>query len=158
MQRNIAHRLLKGYDLTNVVENLSIDNNEVDKWAENIRLYSRVNQRNYHIISAKNMITSMKTYKEAMESNLALNNKICVDMDGKVKNYIDHDHWCFNILDTNIMKVKNNKSLLQSWNTSKDKIENCKDCKYRYICIDFDEIVKKNGRFYRKHECGFKNM
>lgn len=41
-----------------------------------------------------------------------------------------------NIKDTTLEDALNHKDFKKYWNLTKDKIEVCKDCEFRYICTD----------------------
>ena len=55
-----------------------------------------------------------------------------------------------------ILKFIDFSNTQKLWNASKDKIDICKDCEYRYMCYDPRvPIERKDGSWYYETECSY---
>ncbi|UKB84878.1 grasp-with-spasm system SPASM domain peptide maturase [Chryseobacterium sp. MEBOG06] len=75
-------------------------------------------------------------YQESHFVNSCLNNKISIDKDGNIKNCPSMSQSFGNIRDTTLEDALNHAEFKKYWNLTKDSIEVCKDCEFRYICTD----------------------
>lgn len=75
-------------------------------------------------------------YDESHCTNTCLAGKISIDIDGNIRNCPAMPQSFGNIEDTTLENVLNHKDFKKYWNLSKDNIEVCKDCEFRYICTD----------------------
>ncbi len=41
------------------------------------------------------------------------------------------------------------------WNVSKDNVEKCNLCQYRYVCNDMSELIKTNHTYERVSDCEY---
>jgi len=73
---------------------------------------------------------------EAINHNSCLHKKISIDKDGNIKNCPAMPQSFGNIKNIPLEKGLNHRDLKKYWNLSKDKIQICKDCEFRYICTD----------------------
>lgn len=87
-------------------------------------------------IMQKDFITSIKTYSEFTQFNSCLNKKISIDNDGNIKNCPSLPQSFGNIKDITLEEALNHTDIKKYWNVTKDKIDVCKDCEFRYICTD----------------------
>jgi len=63
-------------------------------------------------------------------------NKIAIDMDGQIKNCLWSTEVFGNIREVNLKRILLTGILEQTWELTKDKIEVCSSCEYRYACSD----------------------
>ncbi|MDR2836511.1 MAG: grasp-with-spasm system SPASM domain peptide maturase [Bacteroidales bacterium] len=75
-------------------------------------------------------------FYESLHKNNCLNGKICIDKNGNVKNCLYIDEIFGNIKKNSIKSIIDNTKFCNLWDLSKDKIEICKDCEFRYMCFD----------------------
>ena len=75
-------------------------------------------------------------YQEANKFNSCLHKKIAIDKDGNIKNCPSMPQSFGNIKDTTLEEALNHQDFKKYWNLTKDNIEVCKDCEFRYICTD----------------------
>lgn len=87
-------------------------------------------------VDLKYFNTNLPKVLEAFNHNSCLNKKIAIDIDGNIKNCPAMSQSFGNIKDTTLEEALNKKDFKKYWNLSKDKIEICKDCEFRYICTD----------------------
>ena len=80
--------------------------------------------------------TNLPKVLEAINHNSCLHKKISIDSNGNIKNCPAMYQSYGNIKDTTLEETLQHKDFKQYWNITKDKIEVCKDCEFRYICTD----------------------
>ena len=61
-----------------------------------------------------------------------------------------------NIKDTTLKATLNHKDFKKYWNISKDQIEVCKDCEFRYVCTDCRAYIDEPENVLSKPlKCGY---
>lgn len=93
------------------------------------------------ISKASLSIGTLETILHNMGANSCLNKKIAIDLQGNIKNCPSLPEVYGNIANDRLHIVAQNKTLQKYWRMTKDQIEVCKDCKYRYICTDCRAFV-----------------
>ena len=68
--------------------------------------------------------------------SLHLHKKISIDVDGNIRNCPSMPQSFGNIKDTTLEEALEHPDFKKYWNLTKDHIEVCKDCEFRYICTD----------------------
>ena len=101
------------------------------------------------------MKCNMNFYCEAKNFNVGLNKKITIDESGEISNYFSHKESFGNIESIEIEKLLQDEEFRYKWLINNDKIEKCKDCQYRYMCLSNSDIVKNNDKFFKVDNCGF---
>jgi len=96
---------------------------------------------------------------EAHNSHNYFNKKLYIDKDGNLKNGLNSTNTFGNInaitkpvfIDT----IKS-KSFQEKWNVKKEETLTCKDCEFRFMCVDPREpFLNKKGEWYHKTECNY---
>jgi SPASM domain peptide maturase of grasp-with-spasm system len=87
-------------------------------------------------ISPQYFSINMDCFTEAREYNTCLNKKIAVDVQGNIKNCPSMKKAFGNIKDVALADVLKNPEFKKLWTINKDTIEVCKDCEFRYFCVD----------------------
>ncbi|WP_262696837.1 grasp-with-spasm system SPASM domain peptide maturase [Chryseobacterium sp. 3008163] len=80
--------------------------------------------------------TNLPKILEAINHNSCLHKKISIDSEGNIRNCPSMPQSFGNIKETTLETALNHKDFKKYWNLTKDKIEVCKDCEFRYICTD----------------------
>lgn len=80
--------------------------------------------------------TSIPSFTEAVNRNSCLNQKLGIDHKGQVKNCPTMVKVFGNIKTDSLLEIVRDPYFQDIWNLSKDQIEVCKDCQYRYVCSD----------------------
>jgi SPASM domain peptide maturase of grasp-with-spasm system len=80
--------------------------------------------------------TNINKVLEAINYNSCLYKKIGIDAQGNIKNCPSMCKAFGNIENTTLEEVLNKENFKKYWNITKDNIEVCKDCEFRYICTD----------------------
>jgi radical SAM protein with 4Fe4S-binding SPASM domain len=60
---------------------------------------------------------------------------------------------CGNILTSSLQEILNGQKLQQCWYTTKDMVEKCKDCEYRYACTDCRPLAQGSDSAKRWLAC-----
>lgn len=87
-------------------------------------------------VDLKYFNTNLPKILESINHNSCLHKKIGIDVNGNIKNCPSMPQSFGNIKDTTLEKALNQSGFKKYWNLTKDKIEVCKDCEFRYICTD----------------------
>lgn len=68
---------------------------------------------------------------------------------------MDYSHIIGNIKNDNLIELLKHSAFQDYWELSKDKIDGCKDCEFRYSCFDcrMREIIDKDALFSRTRYC-----
>ncbi|GAA5095734.1 hypothetical protein GCM10023210_28850 [Chryseobacterium ginsengisoli] len=88
--------------------------------------------------------SNIKLFTEAIKHNSCLHKKISIDKDGNIKNCSAMSQSFGNIYTTTLEQALNQKDFKKYWNLTKDNIEVCKDCEFRYICTDCRAYTEQN--------------
>lgn len=86
---------------------------------------------------------NLRTFSEALYHNSCLNRKISIDMQGNIKNCPSMTESFGNIKDTPLKVALDKEGFKKYWNLTKDEIEVCKDCEFKYICTDCRAFTEK---------------
>ncbi len=105
----------------------------------------------------KNKFTvNLLSFTEALAHNSCLNRKISIDANGNIKNCPSMPQSFGNIKDTTLKEALNHKDFKKYWNITKDQIDVCKDCEFRYICTDCRAYIENPNDIYSKPlKCGY---
>jgi radical SAM protein with 4Fe4S-binding SPASM domain len=93
---------------------------------------------------------NMNFYTESINYNVGLNGKVCIDTFGNVKNYLTHVKNYGNINNESLVNILRNNNFKYKWLITKDNVESCNECQYRYMCNDTDDIIINNNKFVKK--------
>ncbi|UKB78531.1 grasp-with-spasm system SPASM domain peptide maturase [Chryseobacterium sp. MEBOG07] len=96
------------------------------------------------LIDLKNINLNRNSYLEAKQHNSCLHKKIAVDIEGNIKNCPSMFQNFGNIRDTTLENALSHPEFKKYWNLTKDSIEVCKDCEFRYICTDCRAYTEQN--------------
>lgn len=95
-----------------------------------------------------NFSTNIKCFTESLHHNSCLHKKISIDSEGNIRNCPSMPQSFGNIKDTTLEEALAHPDFKKYWNLTKDHIEVCKDCEFRYICTDcraYTERTHKNA-------------
>jgi radical SAM protein with 4Fe4S-binding SPASM domain len=82
-------------------------------------------------------IMNENSFVDSHHHHPCLSGKIAVTATGDVLPCIfARNQLCGNILDQSLFEILNSPPLTNCWHTTKDHIEKCSDCEYRYACAD----------------------
>ncbi|WP_020535030.1 grasp-with-spasm system SPASM domain peptide maturase [Lewinella cohaerens] len=109
----------------------------------------------HDVVSAENFFLSLDTFLESQQHNIGLNRKVSIDRNGFIKNYLSHETFHGNVCSESIKDVISTSSFQKCWFLHNDIILVCKDCQYRYMCVDNTEIIKSEGGYRKNKQCSF---
>ncbi|RZL33302.1 MAG: grasp-with-spasm system SPASM domain peptide maturase [Pedobacter sp.] len=100
--------------------------------------------------------TNITKVLEAVNHNSCLHKKIGIDAQGNIKNCPTMPQTFGNINQTTLEEAISHQDFKKYWNLTKDHIAVCKDCEFRYMCIDNRIPIERiDGSFYNSLECSY---
>ena len=90
----------------------------------------------------------MGTFFEGQHHNTCLNRKVCLDTEGNIMNCPFMGICYGNIRDVTLKDAISMKGFTDLWDISKDEIDVCKDCEFRYMCTDCRCFVKHSENVF----------
>jgi SPASM domain peptide maturase of grasp-with-spasm system len=95
-------------------------------------------------------------FAEALAHNSCLNRKISVDQHGEIRNCPSLPDSYGNAATTPLRAALDRPEFRRLWAVTKDQVETCRDCEFRYVCTDCRAYVAPSGHAYRKPaKCGY---
>jgi SPASM domain peptide maturase of grasp-with-spasm system len=108
------------------------------------------------VIASHYFMPNIQTFTESHHHNSCLNRKISIDTEGNIKNCPSMSQSFGNIRDTTLQEALDHPDFKKYWNVTKDQIEVCKDCEFRYICTDCRAYIENPEDMYSKPlKCGY---
>lgn len=101
---------------------------------------------NKSIESVDDFVLNFNMYNEALHRNLMFNKSVYIDSLGNIKKHKEDLEIYGNIASTNLVNIPENKDFKSFWEITKDKIEVCKSCEFRYVCPDGKIPFKSNSK------------
>src|SRR5690606_37404254 len=103
---------------------------------------------------------NVKLFREAQHFNTYFVNKIYFDKNGDIKNSIRLTKSFGNIENLHkvedLSKIVAKKDFQEYWFVHKDLIDICKNCEYRYFCVDNRIPIKRNeNEWFNTVECNY---
>lgn len=98
---------------------------------------------------------NIKTYTEALQFNTCLNGKISIDKHGEIKNCPSMEVSFGNVTEKTLQEALLDKHFKKYWKVTKDQIDICKDCEFRYICTDCRAYAKTADDTSKPLKCGY---
>ncbi|EFK36764.1 Predicted metal-binding protein [Chryseobacterium gleum] len=98
-------------------------------------------------VELKYFNTNIPKVIEAVNHNSCLYKKMGIDKNGNLKNCPLMNESFGNINSQSLEETLNQSGFKKYWNLTKDYIETCKDCEFRYVCTDcraYTENAEKN--------------
>lgn len=97
--------------------------------------------------------TNIEIFSEAQVHNLGLNRKVCINRNGEIMNYLDHDIHYGSVTSIAISEIVHSDEFIRKWHISNDQIEGCATCHYRYACISNSDIKVVGEKYYKTNPC-----
>ncbi len=85
---------------------------------------------------------NLQTFSEAQQLNTCLNKKLSINVDGEIMNCPSLKRSFGNVQDTKLKEAVYTNSFRKIWSVSKNQIDVCRDCEFRYICTDCRAYTK----------------
>lgn len=87
-------------------------------------------------ISKNDFIINIPFYLEGVNYNTCLSGKVSITKNGSIKNCPSLSKSYGNIDENSIDEIVNKTEFKELWNITKNKVNICKHCEFRYICSD----------------------
>jgi SPASM domain peptide maturase of grasp-with-spasm system len=100
------------------------------------------------IIRSKDFGISLSLYTESLNFNTCLNRKIGIDADGEIRNCPSMTKSFGNIKNKSLFEALNEDEFRSLWKITKDQIDVCKDCEFRYLCTDCRANIKDTSNIF----------
>ncbi|MEL6534359.1 MAG: grasp-with-spasm system SPASM domain peptide maturase [Bacteroidota bacterium] len=81
-------------------------------------------------------------FLESMNFNNCLHKKLGIDTKGQIKNCPAMHESYGSIGETPLLEVVEKEEFTKTWTTTKDQVQECQDCEFRYLCTDCRVHVK----------------
>lgn len=101
-------------------------------------------------------VLNQDAYLEGISKNLYFNRKIYIDNDYNIKHGFEDSFNYGNLKKDSIENIIFSKPFSELWNITKDQIEVCKNCEFRYICPDNRiPLKRKENDYYHQTDCNY---
>lgn len=103
------------------------------------------------------LVPNMFRFTESLKHNLYFNRKIYIDRTGQVKNGEFQSGDFLNIKTASLIDICQNPAFQKYWTVHKDCIRVCRDCEFRYGCVDFRVPVQcaDTSEYYYETPCNY---
>jgi SPASM domain peptide maturase of grasp-with-spasm system len=99
---------------------------------------------------------TLDNFLESHQFNSCLHKKISVDVHGMVRNCPSMDKSYGHISDTSFLEVLSMEGFKTLWGVTKDQVNICRHCEFRYICTDCRVFTETADVPYNKpSRCGY---
>jgi SPASM domain peptide maturase of grasp-with-spasm system len=99
---------------------------------------------------------NVESFTESQSLNSCLNRKISIDASGEIRNCPAMRSGYGNAASTALGDVLAQPEFRRVWEISKDQIETCRDCEFRYICTDCRALLSNPSNPLSKPlRCGY---
>jgi SPASM domain peptide maturase of grasp-with-spasm system len=99
---------------------------------------------------------NLGTFLEAQRHNTCLNRKISVDARGEIRNCPSLGLSFGNVREVSLHAAVAHRDFAALWQINKDQIEVCRDCEFRYICVDCRAYLSRpDDRYSKPAKCGY---
>lgn len=107
-------------------------------------------------VSPCQFAVNLQAFSEAMHFNSCLYKKVGIDEKGDIRNCPSLKQSYGHISNTSINEVIKNPIFTEKWGITKDQINVCRDCEFRYICTDCRAFLQDASDPYSKPlKCGY---
>lgn len=108
------------------------------------------------IVSPKYFTININSFTKAINYNSCLKGKVSIDHNGEIKNCPSMKKSYGNISNVSLEKAISKKDFKELWGITKDQVSICKDCEFRYVCIDCRAYLENADDIYSKPlKCGY---
>lgn len=93
---------------------------------------------------------TMGAFTEGQRHNSCLNRKISVDAAGEIRNCPSLPRGFGNVRDTSLHSALAREGFRELWEINKDQVDTCRECEFRYVCVDCRAFLADPGDAYSK--------
>ena len=106
-------------------------------------------------IDYSHFMVNIPHFTESQKYNNCLNKKIGIDVFGEIRNCPSMSKSYGNIKDYSISEVVIKKDFQEIWHVSKNLIDICKICEFRFVCPDCRAYTVENGKNSKPIRCSY---
>jgi SPASM domain peptide maturase of grasp-with-spasm system len=100
--------------------------------------------------------SNIPTYTEAQDHHLFFNRKLFIGEKGEIKNSFDSSETYGHINNTRLQEAIETPGFKRLWKISKDQTDVCKDCEFRYCCLDKRiPLQRTDGSWFHAIPCDY---
>lgn len=107
------------------------------------------------IKDTNDLIINQDAYFESLKHNLFFNRKVYISDNGDIKHYFNENEFYGNIKNCTIQSIVNSNDFQNLWNITKEDIEECKNCEFRYLCPDNRIPLIINNKYFHETLCKY---
>lgn len=109
-------------------------------------------------VDRERMLVQQRLYNESQWHNTFANRKLHIDSNGSFANTpFSAKRWVINAEDLSVVvPTVHTEEFKVDWDVPKDRIDICRHCEHRHMCVDPVLPVKRNdGSYFRPRECAY---
>lgn len=95
-------------------------------------------------------VVGSQMFSEALNHNTCLNGKLSIDVEGNIKNCPAMTRTFGKVGLTGFLQVLKLEEFKRLWQIKKDEVSVCRDCEFRYICLDCRAHLSNSSDIYSK--------
>lgn len=108
------------------------------------------------VVNKQYFNSDIKLFSEAKHFNTCLNKKMSIDVKGNVKNCPSLPASFGDIFTADLGAIAVSEEFTSPWYITKDQVEICKDCEFRYICTDCRAyVMDSSNRLSKPLKCKY---
>ena len=107
------------------------------------------------VIDKQYFVVSMSAFTEAKNFNSCLNRKMSVDTCGEIRNCPSMHNSFGNTANTTLREALFSDGFQAVWSVTKDHVNICKDCEYRYVCSDCRAFTQDDDPLGKPAGCNY---
>lgn len=100
-------------------------------------------------------VINTQHFMEARCANSCLNGKLGIGADGEIRACPSMPQSCGNVREQTLAAAIEKVDLRRLWGVTKDQVQVCKDCEFRYVCTDCRAHTKDGGLFSQPSSCTY---
>lgn len=154
------------FELEPRIQSISVYNSNFEYKTKHLSFFNKQVDFNIDvgtIESYNDFIINQSFFIESKSRNPFLNKKIFIDEFGNIKNQLNIDSYSFgnlNKIDSpdQLISIVEKTEFQNYWKSPKDNIEICKNCEFRFMCMDTRIPLKKTNyesSWYHNTECNY---
>jgi SPASM domain peptide maturase of grasp-with-spasm system len=97
---------------------------------------------------------NIPSFTEALKYNSCLNRKLSIAVNGDIKNCPSLPD-VYGNLETDKIKDTIGKDMMRYWTINKNQIDVCKDCEFRYLCLDCRAFRQSSDFLSKPLKCNY---
>ncbi|MBL7731959.1 MAG: grasp-with-spasm system SPASM domain peptide maturase [Chitinophagaceae bacterium] len=107
------------------------------------------------IIHPSHFKSNIYLFSESHHHNSCLNRKISIDVNGDIKNCPSMSASFGNIAVNTLGSVVEQDAFRVNWNITKDQVDVCRSCEFRYICTDCRAFTENGNPYGKPAKCSY---